>query len=106
MRAGEDFIWNVTPAFNKNANISVMTKLCSKIWFSNSFALYACFIINSWLIKARSEPGVQGTGVKLPDLGSLSLKLGLLLTEFHSIQDFNGGWDALLFYYQRQNTCI
>lgn len=54
MRAGEDSIWNVTLAFNKNVNISVMTKLCSKIWFANYFALYECFLLNSWLIKARS----------------------------------------------------
>lgn len=29
-------------------------------------------------------------GVKLPELGSLSLQLDLLLTEFYSTQDFNG----------------
>lgn len=29
-------------------------------------------------------------GVKLPELGSLSLQLGLLFTEFYSTQDFNG----------------
>lgn len=40
---------------------------------------------------ANKSQECKGWGVKLPELGSLSLQLGLLLTEFYSTQDFNGG---------------